>query len=105
MSNETTVITGRKQIAVAQLLALASALALEINTGMKMSRGRSPLKIAQSTEVTIGDTERPLTTKRTKTGALADVVDVLRQVMPEGWQPGPSVRRALGTEAKPEGQS
>lgn len=48
MTNTTcTVIDTPEGIAFAQLLALRSALNLEINTGMKMSRGISPLKVAK----------------------------------------------------------
>jgi hypothetical protein len=58
-------ITGERDIAVVRLLALRSALGLEIRTGMqRSSRGRSTLTIVQSMGIT---------NKRTKKGAYQDL--------------------------------
>lgn len=55
-----------------RLLAIAHALALEVNTGMKASR-ISALSVAQRSG---------LTTKRTKKGALADVIAAIQEADP-----------------------
>lgn len=65
-----TVITGKENIDFASILALRSALKIEVRTGMKMSRGLSPLKIAQT---------RGLTKAKTKAKALDDVNAYLAQ--------------------------
>lgn len=79
------VITGRQNIEMAIVLATAHALALEINTGMVNSHG-SVLNAAR---------ERGLTTKRTKKGALRDVIAHIKKAWPE-YEPSASIERALG---------
>lgn len=92
----TTIIEGAA-LPVARLLTLAAGLALEINTGMVLSRRGSALGIARAMDVTRdgGDTWTPVTTAARRPKALADVVALLREAMPEGWQPAPTVQRAL----------
>jgi len=63
-------IEGPEGVGMVRLLAIAHSLALEINTGMKMSRGLSPLAVAQRDGIT---------SKRTKKGALRDVVAAIKQ--------------------------
>lgn len=71
--SDTIIIDTPAGIAMFALLQLAHALALEINTGMKMGRG-SLVKVA---------TARGLTDQRTKKGALRDVIAHIQQVNPE----------------------
>lgn len=79
-----TMITG-PHIELFRLMALASALALEINTGMKMGHGRSPMTIAK--EITGSP-------KRTKRGVLVDLVAYTTQAFP-GYEPVATVTKAL----------
>lgn len=58
-----TMITG-PDIEVFRWLTIRRGLKLEIETGMKLTRGRSPLAIIQAAGIT---------TKRTKRGAYADL--------------------------------
>lgn len=81
-----TTIDTPEGIEVAGLLALAHRLALEINTGM--GSRVSSLGIAR---------RRGLTTKRTKKGALEDVVAAIKDKWP-GYEPRSTVARALGKE-------
>jgi hypothetical protein len=69
-----------------RLLAIAHALSLEVNTGMKMSRGVSVLAVAQRDGLTV---------KRTKKGALKDVIAYIQRVDPE-YQPSDTIIRAMG---------
>lgn len=72
------------------LLQVAHLLALEINTGMKYSNAWSPLAIAQ---------KRGLTHKRTKRGALKDVIAVISAEWPKNgapYTPSASMLKALG---------
>jgi hypothetical protein len=62
--SEGVMITGAENIAMVRLLAIRSGLGLEIRTGMKMSRGYSPLAILQ---------REGITTKKTKRGAWKDL--------------------------------
>lgn len=78
-------ITG-PHIHYARFVTVAAGLALEINTGMKVSHGRSLIQVANN--VTGG-------TKRTKIGALQDLHDALTQHLPS-YKPLPSVVKALG---------
>jgi len=73
-----TIITG-EHIAIARLLTLRSGLGLEIKTGMKLTRGRSPLAIIQGMGIT---------NKRTKKGAYADLD---AHIVSLGGQPRPLV--------------
>jgi hypothetical protein len=59
-----TMITGKENVEFASILALRSALRLEVKTGMTLSRGQSALAIAK---------KRGLTKKGTKAGALEDL--------------------------------
>jgi hypothetical protein len=59
-----TMVTGAEDIAMVRLLAIRSGLGLEIRTGMKMSRGYSPLAILQ---------REGITTARSKRKAWADL--------------------------------
>lgn len=65
-------------------LAIAHALALEINTGMKHSKG-SIMNLAREVSGTL---------KRTKRGVLGDYVKYLGTVIP-GYQPSPNIAQAL----------
>jgi len=71
MSQQPAVIAGPEATDFASILALRSALKLEVRTGMvRSNRGRSTLAIAKA---------RGLTKKGTKAGALADVNAYLAQ--------------------------
>lgn len=78
-------ITG-EHIELFHLMRVASALGLEINTGLKMSRGGSTMSVAA---------QLCGSTKRTKKGVLADLVKFTGERFPE-YKPAPSVLRALG---------
>lgn len=78
-------ITG-SDIEVYRLLSIVHALALEIRTGMVMSRGRSTMKAAAAA---CGST------KRTKLGVLRDLVAYMEQATEGRWSPSPSIRAAL----------
>jgi hypothetical protein len=84
------VVTG-EHIAVFQLLRVGHALALEINTGMKVAGGRSVMQLAAGY---CGST------KRTKKGVLRDYIAFLAENLPHtadgAYQPSPSIQRALG---------
>jgi hypothetical protein len=79
-----TMVTG-EHIELFRLMALASALALEVNTGMKMSHGRSPMTVAK--EVTGS-------AKRSKRGVLADLVAHTTAKFPM-YRPVATVTKAL----------
>ena len=66
-----TVIAGESNVMAARLLALRSALSLEVK-GMKR-RGRSVLSICRETEVQIDGEWVPLATKRTARAAYVEV--------------------------------
>ena len=87
----TVVIDTPEGINMLRLISMAHALALEVNTGMKMSRGVSVLAIAQRDGIT---------NKRTKKGALKDVVEYIQLVHEaEGrppWEPSETIVRAMG---------
>lgn len=78
------VVTGR-HIELYRLKTIQSALALEINTGMKMSRGGSVMKAAAATAGS---------SKRTKRGVLADLVAYTEKEFP-GAAILPSAKKAL----------
>lgn len=88
-------ITGPEQINAYRLVAMAHGLALEINTGMQVSRipGRSAM---QACAAECG------TPRRTKAGVLADYVGWLSYVLPS-FTPSASIVKALGTH-KPSAQ-
>jgi hypothetical protein len=79
-----TTITG-DSITLYRHMAIASALGLEVNTGMKMSHGRSTMQVAAGV---CGST------KRTKKGVLADYVAWMKTTYP-AYTPAPSIVRAL----------
>lgn len=81
----TIIIDTPEGIAIMRHISLVHALALQVNTGMKLSRGISAIKIAQ---------QDGHTTKRTAKGALRDTVQRLREVYPE-YEPSEGVARAL----------
>lgn len=68
---------------LARKLVTAHALAVEINTGLRHSRG-SMLKLAF---------EKGWTSKRTKHGALKEMVASMHDEF--GYEPSPSITRAL----------
>jgi len=70
----TTVIDTPEGMQYVRILTVAHALTLEINTGMKMSRGISALKVAK---------RDGLTTHSRKPAALRDVVAVLQEINPD----------------------
>jgi len=57
-----------------QLVMVKGALSIEVRTGLKTSRGRSPLQVAQALGVT---------TKKTKKGALKDVEAAIARMLAE----------------------
>lgn len=101
-------ITG-EHIALHQGVALAHALALEVNTGMRASRGRSAMQAANAVtgrldrvglnEWLAGRTRSriPVLTAGTKRGALVGLTTYLMIVW--GWEPLPSTTKALGKDA------
>ena len=88
-SDSGTTITG-EHIEVFQLLRVAHALAMEINTGMKMSSAGSVMQLAASY---CGSA------KRTKKAVLRDYAAWLSEVLPHTpdgpWQPSPSIAKAI----------
>lgn len=79
------VIDTPEGIEYARLATFAHALALEINTGLKMSRGLSVLANAQRSGYT---------DKRTKKGALRDIIALQRELLPS-YEESPSILKAL----------
>ena len=79
-----TMIDTPEGIEYARLATFAHALALEINTGMKLTRG-SVLARAQASGYT---------SKRTKKGALSDIIAIQRQMFPN-YEESASILRAL----------
>lgn len=97
-------ITG-EHIELFQAVTIARALALECNTGMKMSRGVSVLRSANSVVSTWPHAEltkfcgfkvQPLGQKATKRGALGDLALWLIVVWKWELKPDGTVDRALG---------
>lgn len=84
----TTVLTG-DAITIYQDLRVAHALSIEINTGLKMSRG-SVMNLAK---------EYSGSSKRTKRGVLRDYVEWLKGVIP-GWEIPPTIAKAMEKPAK-----
>lgn len=82
-----TTITG-EHIEEYRLIAIIRALAIEVQTGMKASRGPSALTLAR---------DAGLTNKRTKSAALVQIVD---QMDAEGIPVSGSVRIAYRTAKK-----
>lgn len=78
-------ITG-EHIPLFRCMAVASALALEVNTGMKMSSKGSTMSVAKSL---CGSA------KRTKRAVLKDYVKWMRATYPD-YRPAPSVVKAIG---------
>lgn len=86
-SNGDVMITGAENIKFFRYLQVASALALEINTGMKFSNRGSVMLIAR---------DACGSSKRTKRGVLKDYVGWLRTVRP-GYEPSASVAKAIAS--------
>jgi hypothetical protein len=78
------VIDTPEGIEYTRLATFAQALAFEINTGIKMTRG-SVLASAQRSGYT---------SKRTKKGALRDIIALQRELLPS-YEESPSILRAL----------
>lgn len=68
------------------LLQAAYRLSMEINNGMQFRQ--STLAACQRAGLTV---------KSTKKGALADMVEHIRLYMPEDWEPGTVIQRALNS--------
>jgi len=79
MADDGFIIDTPEGIALYRLLAVTSALRIEVGTGMKMSRGVSPLKIAQ---------QEYGVTSRTKKGALAELEALRDQSYPDNQEQG-----------------
>lgn len=81
-----TMITGSADITLYRHLAATSALALEINTGMRMSSKRSTM-LAVAAICGSG--------KKTRRGVLRDMVAFMQRTYPQ-YETATSVQRALG---------
>lgn len=81
------------QIGAWVFLSRMHQIALELNTGMKHSRG--PILKAMYMEGLIDVELRG--TEKNKRMVLGLMVDSYKEVMPN-WEPGPSVKKALGRE-------
>jgi hypothetical protein len=99
-----TLITG-EHIHLHREAGIAIYLALEVNTGLRHSRGSvmlaansvsERLDLADMREAGLDVPAGRLGTKRTKRGALADITVYLSVVW--GWEPTDSVRKALGAD-------
>ena len=88
MTNEPIIITGEDNIRFATGLAVASALALEIVTGLQISRHGSGIKAAQIQGFI------PAGKRTTRKAALKAVVAELKRRRPD-YEPTTSVKRAL----------
>lgn len=84
----TTVITAGL-VDVFQVLRVAHALSIEINTGLKMSRG-SVMNLAK---------QYCGSSKRTKRGVLRDYVEWLKEVLPD-YEPSDTIVEAIAKPAK-----
>lgn len=82
-----------EQISAWVFLSRMHQLALELNTGLKHSRG--PILKAMFMEGLIDADLKG--TKKNKKMVLGLMVDTYKEIMPE-WEPSPSVIRALGRE-------
>lgn len=69
--NGTIILDTPEQILMARFLSVRAALRLQVRTGMRLSRGRSAIQIAQ---------QAGWTTKRTAKGALNDLNDLAEQM-------------------------
>lgn len=81
------IVTGKEDINTFALITLASALALEISTGMKMSR-ISALQGAKNLGVI------PADKRGNKKQALKATIAKIKQARPD-YEPAPTVARAL----------
>jgi hypothetical protein len=70
------------------LVSLASALGLEINTGLKLSRGASALDAAKIQGII------PKGKRGNYKAALAGTIEAIQQMRPD-YTPNPSVKRAM----------
>jgi hypothetical protein len=84
-SDSGTMITG-EHITMFMDLRIAAALALEINTGLKVGRGGSVMQHAA---------KKCGSSKRTKKGVLADYVAWMKATYPQ-YEASPSVVKAMG---------
>lgn len=80
------VITGETNMARFRALQVIHGLALEINSGMKLSSRGSVMKVGKQ----LSGSKR-----NTKKGVLADMVVFLQSIDP-GYEPRESVTKALG---------
>jgi hypothetical protein len=87
MSTATTgfAVTTPEQHSMYRLLSYVAMLSIEINTGLKHSRG-SVLAAAK---------RDGLTRKQTKKGALRDIVAIIKGINP-AYEPGTGTKTALG---------
>jgi hypothetical protein len=87
-SDGSVVITGKEDIRIAALTALAYAIVTEMETGMKPTRNFSALKVARSHGLI------PEGTRPHKKKILRLVVQEIRRVKP-GWEPSEHLAKAL----------
>jgi len=86
MSQDPIIITGKDNMRKFHVLQVIHGLALEISTGMKLSRGGSLIKVAK---------QCGYTQKQTKVGALLDCVQLMTTLDPE-YVVSERVSKALG---------
>lgn len=84
-SGEGYTLTGAEQTRAFQYIRVAHALALEVNTGLKVGRGGSVMVLAA---------EYCGSTKRTKKGVLRDYLAWMPTVVPN-YEPTASIARAV----------
>lgn len=87
-SSGAVIITGKDDIRVAALTALAYAIVTEMETGMKPTRNFSALRIAQAHGII------PEGTRPHKKKILRLVVQEIRRCKP-GWEPSAHLAKAL----------
>lgn len=83
------VVTGAEDIHLTRILTLASGLALEINTGLRMSRHFSPLQAARNCGLVPDDGTKPRSKK-----LLALTIAELRRLRPD-YEPNSTVAKAM----------
>lgn len=88
-----TVLDTPSQIQAFGLLQLIHRLALEINTSMKFRQ--STLAVVQRLAFEVDGTEVPVTNKRTKKGALKDLVDAYVKYVDPNYEVKSTVAQAL----------
>lgn len=87
-------LTEPSQIQAFGLLQLMHRLALEINTTMKFRQ--SSLAVVQRLAFEVDGELVPITDKRTKKGALRDLVAVYIQYVDPTYVPGDTIQKAMG---------